>query len=98
MSIVRLNTRTIDEDLLKRLQMKTDDELEKQRPHLEGLYNYSILTNPKYQKLFMYVSGVTPHRNKQIVSEFKDVKLKQNSCDVVRIITDLAYFDKKQIS
>jgi len=95
MSIVRLNTKTIDENILKKLQQKTDDELEKHRPHLEGVYNYSILTNPKYQKLFMYVNGVAPFRNKLIVSEFKDVKLKQNSCDVVRIITDLAYFDKK---
>jgi len=56
-----------------------------------------MLLNPKYQHKFMYVVGDCPGRQNLIVSEYSNKQARLFSCDLIRMVLNLAYFDEKTI-
>ena len=76
------------------------DKLEKRRvkeegykkpDRLQGVHNYDILANPEYAEKFHYIPCVYPERDKYVISRYKDIEMRQNCVDLVRIAINMPY-------
>ena len=73
--------------------------LSKQRPKLQGVHNYDILSNPFYAEKYLYIPAVYPVRAKFAISKYLDEKHKDkrlHSTNLVRYVIDLPYVHYKR--
>lgn len=66
------------------------------RPKLQGVHNYDILSNPIYQYHYAYIPCRYPKRGLYAISEYKEKPLRKLSFDIVRLAVDLPYLPPKR--
>ena len=60
-----------------------------------GVYNYDILSNPDYARKFYYIpSGLYGKREQYTISQYKHQSMRDLSMDLVRSVSDLAYYEE----
>lgn len=66
------------------------------RPKLQGVHNYDILSNPYYCDKYLYTPAVYPLRSKFVISPYavddpKAKDLRIQSANLVRLVVDFPY-------
>jgi hypothetical protein len=75
-----------------------DGHLSDDKYHLEGVHTYDILRNPLYQQAFQYYSADLIGRKDYIVDGDDDDTNDCAQSDLVRIILNLAFLSKDDVT
>ena len=75
-----------------------DGHLSDDKYHLEGIHTYDILRNPLYQQAFQYYSADLIGRKDYIVDGDDDDTNDCAQSDLVRIILNLAFLTKDDVT
>ena len=92
----RLDMTRLSTSSFEALYSLEKDSVKNNRPKLQGVVNYDILSNPIYQYQYAYIPCRYPKRGLYAISEYKDKQIRKLSFDIVRLAVDLPYLPQKR--
>ena len=96
---VKLEMPRLKPEVFLDLRNTKDTALNKNRPKLQGIHNYDILSNPFYAEKYLYIPAIYPVRSKFAISRYtheKDKDKRIHSTNLVRYVVDLPYLHYKR--
>ena len=92
LSMERLNQQSFESLVTKDSHFKRKD-----KPKLQDIHNYDLLSDPKYQDEFVYVPAERAKRRADCaISQYKNKSIRKLAFDVVRLVVDMPYLPEER--